>query len=317
MPIIADLRADFLNRIGTTWHKAPAELRTELIFALGNLYDRFHQEGLADRHFDQALTSGSPTQHAQRLAELLMAEHLWTHGFDLDSANEGPDFRATKDGHSVWVELVTPEPNGIDPVWLTGNKQGVWKYPHPEIALRYTSALKEKHQKLVGNGRGKVGYLSNGIVAPRDIYVIAINQHLLQRSFRTLSGISQIPVACEVAFAVGPQQLHIDRNTRRIVHSDHAHRPEIPKQVAGKPATTVPADSFLNPSYDHVSAIYAVDLMEEVLVKELPGKPLAREHLSAMAYNPNAANLLPLHLIPAQSHWTATPTNELIEIHRK
>nr|WP_298125554.1 hypothetical protein [uncultured Pseudoxanthomonas sp.] len=311
---VARFRDQLATRLNDDWSRARPEVRHEFVVAVLAIYDKFHQASLADRHFAQAIATGGPAQHAQRLAELLLADHLWKNGFHLSSASEGPDFHATKNGESVWIELVTPEPNGIDPTRLADNATGVWSFPHKEIALRYTAALKEKHQKLIGPPAGKPGYLGRSLVGPTDRYVIAINQHLLQRNFRSLNGISQIPVACEIAFAVGPRQLMIQRSSGRVVGSDYSHRPGLIKNPVGALPVSVPADSFLHDAYKHVSAIYALDLMEEVLVTLPPGTYLASEHLSAVVYNPNATNPLPTRPLPAQTHWGATMRPSSIEV---
>ncbi len=213
----ASLKTAFLARAGNRWAQAEPALRLNILNALSDLFDEFHQRGLADPHCAQRLAKGSDLEHLQRVAEMLLAKHLWDHGFSLTSGRAGPDFRASKDGYSVWVELVTPEPKGIDPAWLgPSHQEGVWTYPHEAIALRYTSALKEKHEKLVGRDGNKPGYLTQGIVRQGEPYVIAINQHLLHGRCPSLGGISQVPVAGEVVYAIGPQQLHLSAATGRL-----------------------------------------------------------------------------------------------------
>lgn len=303
-------RGHLLERLSAALAKARSHYRAELVSRIGEIYDRFIDEGLADLHFTKQIIDPNDYVHEQRMAELLLADHLWGLGFSLKSQTVGPDFLATKDGMSAWIELITPTPAGIDPAWLTPSPEGVWNYPHAEIALRYTAALKEKQEKLVGNGKGKLGYLAQGIVGKHDIYVIAVNQHLLQPSFRTLSGISSIPTACEILFAVGPQQLHLDRTSGAVLDRGHAHRPKIPKAGGVK----VPADSFLSPAYAQVSAVFAVDLVLEKFITPDSDHFLMREDLSAMVYNPSAANPLRSHWIPAQSHWTAKIGGDAIEV---
>lgn len=281
-----------------------------MLSRIGDIYDRFMDEGLADPHFTKQIIELNDYVHEQRMAELLLADHLWGLGFSLKSQTVGPDFLATKDGHSAWIELITPTPAGINPAWLTPSPEGVWKYPYDEIALRYTAAFKEKHERLVGTVEGKLGYLARDIVGQHETYVIAVNQHLLQPSFRTLSGISLIPTACEILFAVGQQQLHLDRTTGAVLDRDYAHRPNISK--AG--CVQVPADSFLNPAYAQVSAVFAVDLVLEKFITPDSDHLLMREDLTLMVYNPLTSNPLPPRWIPAQSHWTAKIGEDVIEV---
>ncbi len=307
-------KTDFLLRVGDRWRAARTHYRDQLIKELSAMFDQFHDLGLADPHFSQRLATGGDSEHQQRLAEMLLAKHLLDHGFTLASTHTGPDFKATKDDISVWIELVTPEPRGIAPNWLSiGDDNGVSSYPHTEIALRYTSALKEKHEKLTGSARNQGGYLGKGIVGSSDPYVIAINQHLLQNCFRTLNGISQIPTACEVLYSVGAQQFHMDRATGRIVDADHSHRPSLHKEGLDGKVAFIPADNFLNATYRPVSAVMALDLQEEALITTDPGTP-KKEHLAAVIHNLHALNPVPPRFLPAQEHWVAKMSENALEL---
>lgn len=315
-PLAGVLKVEFLDRVGQRWAKSPLRRRLELLEALSALFDQFHRLGLADPHFSRLLARGSQVEHHQRLAEMLLAKHLWDDGFSLTSASAGPDFNAAKNGHSVWIELVTPEPKGINPHWLSAShREGVWTYPHEAIALRYTSALKEKHQKLVGEPGKSAGYLAKGIVLPGESYVVAINQHLLQGAFRSLNGISQAPVAGEVVYAIGPKQLHLSRSTGLALHSDHAHRPSLSKAKQAGGTVGVPADSFLNPAYDPVSAVWALDLQEATLLTRSAPR-FAAVHLSAMIHNERATSRVPTHFLPTQEDWIGRTTASSIELYR-
>lgn len=305
-------KTDFLRRVENRWHAARPHYRDQLVKELSAMFDQFHDLGLADLHFSQRLALGRDSEHQQRLAEMLLAKYLLDHGFTLTSTHTGPDFKATKGNTSVWIELVTPEPCGIAPDWLSiGN--GVSSYPHTEIALRYTSALKEKHEKLTGSAKNQGGYLGKGIVSGSDSYVIAINQHLLQNCFRTLDGISQIPTACEVLYSVGAQQFHLDRATGKIVDADHSHRPSLHKESLDGKVASIPADSFLNPTYTPVSAVMALDLQEEALITPDPGTP-KKEHLAAVIHNLHALNPIPSRFLPAQEHWIAKMSESALEL---
>lgn len=311
----SDLKSDFLLRVSYRWRRANDINRGQLLTSLSDLFDRFHDLGLADPHFSQILARGNDNEHQQRVAEMLLAKHLWDHGFTLTSSREGPDFRASKENFSTWIELVTPEPVGIDASWLAPRQTGVWSYPHREIALRYTSALKEKHEKLVGRKESRPGYLKKGIVGAADPYVIAINQHLLQGSFRTLHGISQIPTACEVLYGVGPQQVHVHPATGQAECLDHSHRPGLSKARADGGIAIVPAEAFLSKDYAPVSAVFALDLQEEALVTPILGTQ-SKCHLTAVVHNIGAVNQLPHHFLPSQEHWIASTTNSAIELSR-
>lgn len=304
------MRTEFLSRIELIYANARPHYRSQAIAALATLFDRFLDEKLHDPAFAKLLARGSESEHQQRLAELLLADHLWSAGFSLASKAAGPDFLATRHGEATWIELITPMPSGIDASWRRGGA-GVWDYPHKEIALRYTAALKEKREKLMGTAT-KQGYLAKSLVGANERYVIAINQSMLQPIFQTLSGISQIPTACEVAFAVGPRQLTLERATGAVISSEHAHRAHL-QSASG---SAVPAGTFLSRDYEHVSGTLALSLTTDKFIDLDPDTFLLRDHLSALVYNPLAVNVLPRHWLPAQSHWSATISTDSVEVAR-
>ncbi len=75
--------------------------------------------------------------------------------------------------------MICPEPNGISATWLNfepERKVKVVAFPHEEIILRWTAAIKEKGERLLGTPDGKEkGYLGKGIVGTEGAYVIAVN----------------------------------------------------------------------------------------------------------------------------------------------
>lgn len=313
---LSTLKGDFLSRVQLRWAQAQSPNGMGVHRALSAQFDRFHLHGLADPHFAKLLAYGTDFEHQQRVAEMLLAKHLWDHGFSLQSAPAGPDFKASKDGHTVWVELITPEPMGIDPDWLiTSHQTGVWTYPHDAIALRYTAALKEKHEKLVGGRDKNAGYLAQGIVGHGEPYVIAINQHLLHGRYHALEGISQVPVAAEVVYAIGPQQLHLSKATGGVVGADHSHRPLLNKIRPTGGCVGVAADTFLNPAYDPVSAIWALDLQEAALLPR-SARCLTTAHLAATIHNTRAIASIPPRLLPSQEDWIGTVTPSFITLKR-
>jgi len=158
-----------LERLGKPWMLADLENRTAVQNFFKSIFDRFLQEGLADREFTKSLATGNGYQHEQRRAELLLAAVLWRDGFTLESGDEGPDFRATKNGQSVWLELVTPEPIGIDAYDLTfptvGEVREARRVPHAQRSLRWTAAFSAKAKQMMGDpSTGKPGYRAKGIV---------------------------------------------------------------------------------------------------------------------------------------------------------
>lgn len=294
------VRVKLLDRVATTWAGAQPHYRDVVLLRIGTIFDRFMETGLADPHFCTELLDAREHVYKQRLAELLLADYLWSAGFKLASSSAGPDFLATKDGQSAWIELITPMPIGIDPKTLATPSPGTTIYDpqHEAIALRYTAAIKEKQEKLVGRS-GKPGYLEKGIVQSDIPYIIAVNQCLLQHKFPSLMGISQIPVACEVLFGVGPTQWLLDRNTGKKVDENNVHRPII----VNANQALVPSENFLSPAYAAVSAVFAVHLNEDVYAAPLDPSFFPREHPTALVYNPLAHSPLPIRWMRAGSHW--------------
>jgi type I restriction enzyme S subunit len=124
---------------------------------------------------------------------------------------------------------------------------------------RWTAAIKEKAEKLLGNSAGARGYLQKGVVGPDDAYVIAINGRLLRGSrFANITGISQFPFAVEAGFAVGPITVTINLDTGKSAGSGHEHRPVIRKHNGA----LIPTYTFLDPVFNAVSAIWATDVDE-------------------------------------------------------
>lgn len=294
------LRQKVIDQFVDRWGKAHPGAAAVAVEWLIALYDKFRDAGLADRIFEQQLTSGQHFTYAQRMGELLLADMLWGDGFTLESKDEGPDFFATKDGKSVWIELLTPEPTGFPQSYLEKSCSGqVTAVPFTAINLRWTSAVAEKTRKLRG-------YLENGVVRTDEPYIIAVNSRLLNPySVTGLYGISGKPVAVEVLFSLGPIQFQIDRTTGDIVDRFHQHRPFLEK-----PGTEnmVPSDTFLNEQNSCVSAVLGLDLLDQ--------SALGGMHSSALVYNPHAVNPITPGWIHAQEHWSCTIEPESYLVHR-
>lgn len=284
------LRTQVIDCFSQSWKRARAENRTIAVDYLTRVYDRFSESGLADPIFESELTNGCPNKYAQRIGELLLADFLWNAGFTLESTAEGPDFKLFKAGKSAWVELHTPEPTGIPPEYFERAGSGVVRgFPATEINLRWTNAISEKKRK-------HLGYLRNGIVREDEPYVIAVNSRLLNPLTKMgLNGISQKPIPVEVLFGVGPLELVINRSTGEITDQRHQYRQSLLKPKTG---SQVPSDIFLNEENSAVSAVWGLDLLEQVACGTC--------HSSIMVYNPLAAAPTPTHWIPAEEHWGCT-----------
>lgn len=251
--------------------------------------------GLGDQNFESNLCSGNEARYWQFLSEALLAHELLDAGLDVQPSRDGPDFLVMHEGRKIWVEVICPEPSGIPENWLGHEPNRRVTFPHEAILLRWTSAIKEKAGKLLGNPeKNELGYLKKGVVGPDDSYVIAVNGRLLRGVFNGLMGISQHPFAVEAVFAVGPYQITVDRTSLKATEGGHQHRPTISKPK-GLP---VPSYTFLDPAFQAVSAIWATDIDDCWVI--------GNAKQMAVVHNPLATTPAPERLLPATSEYVAS-----------
>lgn len=269
--------------------------RGELI----RICEEFVASGRADSNFGSELALEE--SFWSRLTEALAYELIKEKKFGVrKKIGVGPDFLLNHEGRNIWVEVVCPKATGLPEEWQD-IKNGAYKansvftVPHTEILLRWTSAIKEKIEKLHGRTDGSsVGYISQGIVEKGDSYVIAVNGCQLRRGpFPAFEGISRFPYAVEAVFPIGPLGVAIDPETRKVVDSRHQERHAIDKANGSQ----VPAVAFLDPSNHMVSAIWALDLFGAECV--------GQKDRTAVIHNPNASNPLPLGFLPAEAEFGA------------
>ncbi len=218
----------------------------------------FVETGLADPKFVKELVSGEEQKFWSSLSEALAAQQLVGKNFPPRSnPGVGPDFLVMDGERKVWIEVICPEPVHLPIEWLNIQPNAVVSFPHEEILLRWTSAIKVKAERLLGSARRPDGYLSSGIVSKDDAYVIAVNSCRLRHGpFPSLMGISQFPFAAEAAFGFGPFQISINKDTLEAVGTGYQHRPF----VKNRNGAEVPAHTFLDPAFEPISAIWAIDL---------------------------------------------------------
>ena len=272
---------------------------------------KFIASGHGDYDAELKLCSEVNAKYWQQLSEVLLADQLTKAGLKILHPAEGPDFLIEIADKKIWIEVITPEPTGLPKEWLD-SEQTEHSMPHEAMLLRWTAAIKEKAEKLLGYECRKTkslikGYVEKGIVSPQDAYVIAVNGRLLRRSsgcFPELIGISQFPFAVEATFCVGPIKIGINRETLETTSVGHQHRDKISKPI-GQP---VPADTFIDPRFSPISAIWAVDIDELILIGE--SRPMVVVH------NPNATNPIPKNLIPAQSEYVALDKGDHYQLDR-
>jgi hypothetical protein len=144
--------------------------------------------GLADPNFESNLCCADDSRHWQRLSEALFTNELLEACLNIRSSKDGPDILIQHGDRNVWIEVICPKAERVPEEWLQprfGDKGNVEvrSLPHEAILLRWTAAIKEKAEKLLGRPAekgvaSKVGYLGKGVVSPADPYVIAVNGRL-------------------------------------------------------------------------------------------------------------------------------------------
>ena len=280
----------------------PKAGRQEVFSAkLASVCQAFMDSGLADPKFVAELTSGSDSKFWSCVSEALLAERLRDKTFPTRSRRgHGPDLLVMDGDRKVWIELICPEPVGLPEAWLNIEPGKVGDFPHQEILLRWTSAVKEKAEKLLGSADGKVaGYIEREVVAADDAYVIAINGCRLRHGpFSALLGISQFPFAAEAVFPVGPYELQINRETLKVVERGHQVRSHIEKPNGA----LVPASTFLDPRFAAVSAIWAVELDGSSVI--------GNREPTTVIHNPLATNPVPLGFLNADDEYVAVKNGD-------
>lgn len=268
---------------------------------LSSVCQAFVDSGLADPKFVVELTSGSDSKFWSCVSEALLAERLSDKTFPARSKRgQGPDLLVIDGGRKVWIEVICPEPVRLPVTWLNIEPGKVGRFPHQEILLRWTGAVKEKTEKLLGSADGKVeGYIKKGVVAANDAYVIAINGCRLRHGpFSALLGISQFPFAAEAVFPIGPYQLQINKKTLKVVERGHQVRFHIEKPNGA----LVPASTFLDARFSAVSAIWAVELDGSSTIGNL--EP------TTVIHNPLATNPVPFGFLNADDEYVAVKSGD-------
>ncbi len=254
------------------------------------LCQKYIVNGHGDTNAGQKLCSKDDAQYWQQLSEVLLADQLAKAQIQITHRLAGPDFLIGHNGRKLWIEVTCPEPKGLPNEWINHIRGTPVSVPHEQILLRWTNAIKAKTDVLSG-------YIDKCIVNKEDAYVIAINGRLLRGfggEFPELYGISQFPFAVEATFCIGPYQMSIDRQTLQTTGSGHQYRSSILKPNGA----SVPADTFLDPNFSPISAIWSVDIDENVLAGEW--RPMVVVH------NPNAANPIPTNFLPAHAEYIVT-----------
>jgi hypothetical protein len=249
----------------------------------------FASSGLCDPKFSTEMECMDKGKTWSCISEALVYTLLKEKKFlSRQNLGSGPDFLVTDGERRVWIEVVCPEPSGLSEDWLNCVPDKVWSFPHQEILLRWTSAIKAKADKFES-------YLSNKVVSSEDIFVIAVNGCRLRNGpFSSIMGISQHPVAAEVVFGFGPYQIHIDRKTLEATSADHSYRPSVRNQNDA----VISTNTFMDDRFNQISAIWALDINGHSVIGGSEPK--------YVVHNPKATNPLSQRYLKSDGEYIAT-----------
>jgi hypothetical protein len=184
--------------------------------------------------------------------------------------DEGPEFFAPVSGRRVWIEAMAPGPGeGPDhvPEIVLGGK--LVTVPVEKILLRLTNALDEKRNRYLAA-------LNKGIVAPEDMYVLAINSRGVP--YAPYGG--SMPYWLQAFLPIGPLMADFDVKTGEIVDAFYSYRPAVRKSKGAE----VPTRAFLDPEK---SSFCSAVLHSAVDCANHPSK-LGEDF--AVLHNPSATN---------------------------
>lgn len=267
-----------------------------------SLVDRFHELGLADKHFDTELMSGDDDKFWQRIWEAILGCHFTDVGYEVSSQDEGPDFLIEKEGRRIWVEAICPRPKGIPQSFSapkSADGPSVTSVPTDALLLNWTAALKEKMEKLEGAGT-KAGYRQNGIVEENEPYVIAVNSGRLGYAEM---GLSQFPYSAEVGFGIGPMQVTVNVATGQFGEPEHSRR----LQVLNRNGSVVSTVVLGQPEYAGVSAVLSTGHL----------CPQPDEYPFIVVYNPFARAQLPVGVLGKATEYVSEFDDEYMVVRRK
>jgi hypothetical protein len=259
-------------------------------------------EPLADRHFVEEFCSGDDARLHQRYWEMALTARCTALGFELSSADEGPDLKACKDGVCIWIEAIAPDPGArqnrlpkdyLDPYY---DEPVARMVPHQAILLRWTAAVREKQRK-------HLEYLDRGLVSSADPYVIAVSSGML--GIFGFTGVSQFPAALEAVFPIGPYGISINSRTLEKVGEGHQFRPS----VLNANQANVSTDNFRDPAYAGVSAVLACHAA--------PTDVAWRRQEWVAVHNPLSKNPVPAGFLGADAEYFVRDHGDHLEIRSK
>ncbi len=256
---------------------------------LDDLLSTFQNSGLATSNLVEEVMSDDDGKLWARVWEAMLYRHLSNLGFAFrdDCIQQGPDFGINYNGQTIWIEAVAPAPKGIPPDYLNPPVKGevrVKTKPHEQMLLRWTSALKDKRDRLEC-------YVKQKIIAAGDCTIVAINSCRLQEFGRDDLGVSGLPFAVEAVFPIGPVAVPITPDGR-----PDGEPTRVPRYTIRKPnGAEIPTANFLDTYYANVSGLMGC-CRKDMLSAKLP---------LTFVHNPLATVCLPRAILGADKEYVA------------
>jgi hypothetical protein len=266
---------------------------------IATLLSSYEKSGLASPHLIEEVVSGEDGKLWARVWEAMIYRHLLSLGFQPHSAGmkksgeRGPDFGIVHDGQKIWIEAVTPAPQGIPSNYLEPPKKCEVEFKpvlNEEPLLRWTSVLSDKRNKLESDKK-------YGVIDDDDCTIIAVNSCRLHDWRPDDLGVSRFPFAVEAVFPIGPVAYPIPVDGQPDGEPVHIPRYEIRKPNNSSVSTA----NFLNPEYANVSALLGCY-----------HKPMMNPHYDqtekislTLVHNPLAAVPLPRGILGVEKEYVA------------
>jgi hypothetical protein len=189
-----------------------------------------HYRALADPHFRE----DARNHFLQRFWEMYLAVTLLERGLRVERyGDEGPEFFVLVGGRRLWIEAVAPGsgegPDRVPEIVYGGNFVEI---PVEKILLRFTNALTEKRNRYLAA-------LSKGIIAPEDMYLLALNS----RGIPYAPYESSMPYFLQAFLPIGPLTAEFDVKTGEMTDSFYGYRPVVRKLKGAEVSTR----TFLDP----------------------------------------------------------------------
>jgi hypothetical protein len=284
----------------------------QLVPRLVAVYTWFSGAGLAERKFEAAIEAGHDPEYPQNLAEMLVAYRLHQAGFALQRSPRkgGPDFVVTKDGTSVQSEVITPQPLPKVAEYLNRPTVGTFAITVPlqDFLMNWTKGIAAKVKQLLGDDQTK-GWREKKLVDEALPFVIAVNGCLFATGlddgfFRPPLG--GHPWAATGLYALSDPTIRFDRNTGQRLWAGFEYRKELARGDKGP----IPLDTFLDPTYGPISAVWAMSLDDFDLLHDAPEVLPRQRYASAVLHNPNASVPLAVQHLPAFEEWMVMPVTD-------